>query len=106
MKIVPVQAVPNQIFAILLGNQSCQITLQTRFYGLYMDLAVNNVPLRAGVVCQNQNRIIRYPSLGFIGDFWFTDTQGTDDPVYTGLGTRWLLEYIELADLESVGLAA
>lgn len=105
MKIVPVQAVPNQIFSILLDNQACQITLSTRFFGLYMDLSVSNTPVRAGVVCRDRNRIIRYPSLGFVGDFCFLDTQGTDDPVFTGLGTRFLLEYIELADLEAFALA-
>ena len=38
MLIVPVQATPNQTFSILLGNQSCQITLTTRFYGLYSSI--------------------------------------------------------------------
>lgn len=104
MLIVPVQAVPNQIFSILLGNQNCQITLATRFFGLYFDLSVSNTPIRTGVICLNQNRIIRYPSLGFIGDFWFADTQGSNDPVYTGLGTRFLLEYIEASDLATAGL--
>jgi hypothetical protein len=108
MLIVPTQAVPNQTFAILLGGQSCQIALSTRFYGLFFDLSVNNIPVRNGVICQNLNRIIRYPSLGFIGDFWFTDTQGSTDPVYTGLGSagRYLLEYWEAADLVAGAAAA
>lgn len=99
MQVVPVQAVPNQVFSILLGGQACQIGLVTRFFGLYMDLAVNNEPILSGVVCQNLNRIVRYSYLGFVGDFWFKDTQGSDDPVYTGLGTRFILEYLEASDL-------
>lgn len=99
MQIIPVQAVPNQTFSILLANQSCQITLTTRFFGLYFDLAVSNVLVRAGVVCQNLNPIIRYPYLGFIGDFWFMDTQGEEDPTYVGLGNRFLLQYLEQSDL-------
>ena len=105
MLIVPVQATPNQTFAMLLGNQNCEITLTTRFYGLFFDLSVGNIPVRNGVICQNQNRLIRYQSLGFAGDFWFTDTQGSDDPVYTGLGSRFLLEYIEASDLAAAAAA-
>lgn len=99
MLIVPVQATPNQTFSILLGNQSCQITLTTRFYGLFFDLSVSNEEVRNGVICRNQNRLIRYPALGFIGDFWFTDTQGSTDPVFGGLGSRYLFEYWEAADV-------
>jgi hypothetical protein len=100
MLIVPVQSAPNQTFSVLLGGQSCQISLATRFYGLYFDLTINNTkPIRAGVICRDRNRLIRYPYLGFIGDFWFLDTQGTSDPVYTGLGSRYLLEYWEAADV-------
>jgi hypothetical protein len=104
MQIIPVQAVPNQIFSTLLGDQSCEITLSTRAFGLYFDLSVNNTNFRNGVVCQDRNLLIRYPSLGFSGDFWFLDTQGTSDPVYTGLGTRFLFEYWSEADLQARGL--
>lgn len=103
---IALQATPNQILSALLGNQSCEITLTTRFYGLYFDLSVGNQPVRAGVVCRNQRRLIRYPSLGFIGDFWFIDTQGSADPVYTGLNGRFLFQYIEQSDLVAAGLAA
>lgn len=99
MLIVPVQAVPNQTFAILLANQACQITLSTRLNGLFMDLVVGNVPVRNGVICQDRNPILRFSYLGFIGDFWFLDSQGTSDPVYTGLGSRYLFEYLEAADV-------
>ena len=108
MLIVPLQAVPNQTFSTLLGGQACQITLTTRFWGLFFDVAVNNTNVRNGVICQNLNRIIRYPSLGFIGDFWFKDTQGSTDPVFSGLGAggRYLLEYWEAADVAAAAAAA
>lgn len=104
MQIIPVQAVPNQTFAVLLANQPCQITLTTRMLGLYLDLVIANTPVRRGVKCENANRLIRYKYLGFTGDLWFLDTQGTEDPDYTGLGSRFLFEYIEAADLAAVGL--
>jgi hypothetical protein len=105
MQNIPLQATPNQILSVLLDQQSCQITLTTRFYGLYFDLSVGNQLLRAGVICQNQRRLIRYPSLGFTGDFWFVDTLGSDDPFYSGLGSRFLFQYIEESDLVAAGLA-
>jgi hypothetical protein len=43
--------------------------------------------------------MVRETYLGFIGDLSFTDTQGTSDPVYTGLGSRFVLLYLEASDL-------
>jgi hypothetical protein len=105
MIIVPIQAVPNQTFSILLDGQACQITLTTRFFGLFLDLTVSNIPTRNGVICLNLNPLIRYPALGFIGDFWFKDTQGSSDPVFSGLGSRFLLQYIEASDLAAKAAA-
>jgi hypothetical protein len=99
MLIVPVQAVPNQTLSVLLANQVCQITLRTRFYGLFMDVSVNDKPVVHGVICLNWNRIVRSAYLGFVGDLAFWDTQGSDDPAYTGLGSRYLLYYLEKSDL-------
>lgn len=99
MLIVPVQAAPNQTLAVLLANQACQINIYTRSTGLYFDLNVSNDPVKVGVVCQDRNLLIRDAYFGFVGDFWFFDTQGTDDPVFTGLGTRFLLQYLEASDL-------
>jgi hypothetical protein len=31
----------------------------------------------------------------------FFDTQGRSDPVYAGLGTRWVLLYLDSADVEA-----
>jgi len=47
MLIVPLRAVPSQKLSILLANQLCQITLKTRWFGLYMDLSVNDSPIAA-----------------------------------------------------------
>jgi uncharacterized protein DUF6983 len=99
MLIVPVRAVPNQTLSILLANQLCQLTLKTRFYGLFMDVSVNDAPIVQGVICQNWNRIVRSAYRGFVGDFAFWDTQGSADPVYTDLGSRYLLYYLEKSNL-------
>jgi hypothetical protein len=107
MLIVPVLAVPNQTLAVLLGGQSCQITLNTRGRNprLYASLTINNTAsIINNVICENGNRLVRYPYLGFVGDLMFVDSQSTfdadgnligQDPEYTELGSRYLLEYIE-----------
>jgi hypothetical protein len=43
--------------------------------------------------------------VGFIGDLIFIDTQGTSDPNYTGLGSRFLLAYLSPTDLATLGLS-
>lgn len=99
MQIVPLQPTASQTVNILLGNQNCQITVSQKGDHLFCDLAVNNAAIINGVICENRNRIVRSAYLGFVGDLAFNDSQGTDDPIYTGLGTRFFLLYLEEADL-------
>lgn len=103
MLIVPTQAVPNQILTVSLANQNCQLQIVTKTTGLFMNVSVNNSLIVGGVICQNLNRIVRDAYLGFVGDLAFFDTQGTSDPSYTGLGSRWLLAYLSTADLAALG---
>lgn len=99
MLIVPLQPVPNQIVTATLGNQVTTLHVYQLSTGLFIDVFVNNVQIIAGVICQNLNRIIRSIYLGFIGDLAFIDNMGDEDPIYTGLGARFSLAYIEAADL-------
>lgn len=98
--IVPLQAVPNQTLTTLLANQNCRINVYQNTFGVFFDLAIGNVdPICLGVKCENGNRLVRYAYLGLVGDFFFVDTQGDTDPVYAGLGSRYLLVYLEASDL-------
>ena len=100
MQTIPLQAVPNQILTIVLASQLTQLSIYTMSDGnLYMDVLVNNVAIITGVLCKNNNKIVRDVYLGFSGDFVFEDTQGTTDPSYTGLGARYQLVYMTAADL-------
>lgn len=101
MLIVPIQAVPNQSVQVLLSNQQVLLNIYLRSTNLYMDVYVDSgsTEIVVGVICQNINRIVRDLYFGFLGDFSFFDTQGTDDPIYTGLGARFQLIYIEPSDL-------
>lgn len=119
---VPLAAVPSQDFSITLGGQNVVIALYVlgaqAAARMYMDLTSNGEPIFSGRIVrafsglpQNAPPFMtvgaRY--LGFIGDFLYVDTQATPtnpgaDPLPAGLGTRWQLLYMELADLEGAGL--
>ena len=68
-----------------------------------MDVYANGNLIVAGVICENVNRIVRDLYLGFVGDFIWIDNQGSTDPVYTGIGARYSLAYLETTDLNGEG---
>lgn len=90
---ITIRPIRAQQLEVTLGGQPFVIRLYQHTTGLYMDLSVNGADLLNGVICQNYNRIVRYPVLKFKGDLFFIDTQGNDDPHYSGLGTRFKLIY-------------
>lgn len=99
MMIVPLNANPNQSLTVGLDNQACQINVYQKGDYVFLDLFVNNARIIAGVICENMNRIVRDLYLGFSGDLVFYDTQGSEDPNYLGLGSRFFLVYLSPDDL-------
>lgn len=112
MQNIPLKAVPSQTLAVTLGTQQCSINVYQKFYGVFLDLyAITDIsgPVPAlilgGQICQNRNLIVRSLYLGFIGDLVFVDTQGSSNPIYTGLGTRFLLTYLTPAEVLAAQVA-
>lgn len=101
MQIIPTKPIPNQTFNVTVGGQNCTLHIYQKAFGLFMDVSVANELIIGGVICENLNRIVRSAYLGFIGDFVFIDNQGSSDPVYTGLGSRYSLAYVTPADISS-----
>ena len=98
---IPVQAIPNQRFQIVLNDQNCTIHLFQRGEYIYMDLTCNGVEIRTGAICLPNISLVQYPTPDFDGMLFFTDTTNHDEPpVYSGLGTRWLLCFDDGADDE------
>lgn len=97
---IPVNPVPAQQLNVTLNGQNCTIKVYQKSTGMFLDLYVSNALIIGGVICQSANRIVRSSYLGFLGDLAFFDTQGDEDPIYTGLGSRWVLNYLEPADLQ------
>jgi len=101
MQTVPLQAMPSQSVSVQLGDQSCQIEISQKGGNLFANISVDNALIIGGVIGRNRVRMVRDVYLGFVGDLIFLDTQGSDDPQYAGLGDRYLLMYLEAADLEA-----
>lgn len=95
MLTITLTAEKEQTVNVTLANQACTIRLVQRDSGIYIDLSLNSIPILQGVPCWYGNKIVRYSYLGFIGDLVFLDTQGQSDPSWDGLGTRFLLFYLE-----------
>jgi hypothetical protein len=107
MMTIPLSPLPSQFFTVGLGDQICQINVYQKnvpafmmTMGVYVDLYVNNSLIIGGVIAENLNRIVRDLYLGFEGDLVFYDTTGQGrDPYYTGLGTDFVLVWIEPGEL-------
>ena len=93
MQILPLSAVPSQTFSVLLHYQTCLINLYQKSTGLYFDLFINNSPVIQSMLCLNEVGLVRESYLGFVGQLVFVDMQGSSDPTYDGLGSRYLLTY-------------
>jgi len=93
IQFIPITAVAAQKFTIQLNGQSCAISLAQKNNGLYFSMTVNNNPCVNSVLCLNLVGLIREKYYGFSGQLAFFDTQGTNDPYYTGLGSRYQLIY-------------
>lgn len=92
---IPLQAVPNQTLAITLAQQPVQIAVRQNGTEVFLDLLLRGSSIVRTRICRDRQRLLLDAQYrGFIGDLAFVDTQGTDDPHYTGLGARWQLYYL------------
>lgn len=102
-QVVPLQPIPNQRVQVQLDGQPCTLDVVQYAFGLFVTVYVADTLIIAGVLAENFNRIVRSLYLGFSGDLAFLDTQGTDDPIYTGLGdatARFQLLYFTPEELD------
>lgn len=91
---IPLVARPAQIETVQLGNQNCRVEVYQKRTGLYLDLYLNDAPILLGALCRDRVFLLRGISSKFSGDLCFVDTQGLDDPAYSGLADRFQLLWI------------
>ncbi|WP_409449594.1 phage baseplate plug protein [Acinetobacter sp.] len=99
MQQIPIQQTPSQVVSVILANQNCQISLYQKSTGIFFDLRVNDRPVVTTRLVRNTVPLVRQRYLGFVGDLIVMDMQGNKDPEYTGLGSRYMLYYLEATDL-------
>jgi len=105
MQQIPINQVPNQTLSCVLSEQSVTLAIRQTDYGVFMDVYKSGTLVIGGVICEVMNRIVRSTYLHFDGDFFWQDTQGSDDPDYSGFNDRWLLFYVtpdELAQISAI----
>jgi hypothetical protein len=119
---IPLSAVPSQTLTIVLDGQSCQIAVYQKqpitdeygvAAGLFFDLIVGGVPVINTARCLDRTPILQDRQyLGVLGEFMFLDTLATNGgpptfngqpPYYTGLGSQFVLLYLEESDLAAAG---
>lgn len=99
MMILPLSATPSQVVNAVVGGQPVKLAIYQKSAGLFCDVSRNGAPLATGLICRDRVKLIRRGYLGMSGDFVFVDTQGVSDPAYAGLGSRYLLVYLEATDV-------
>jgi hypothetical protein len=95
---IALQPVPSQILSVVLAGQNCQIAIYQKTQGLFVDVSSNGADISTGVLAHDVVPLVPTAYLGFVGNLVFTDTQGTSDPTYDGLGSRYQLVYLTAAE--------
>lgn len=101
MQTVTLQPVPSQQLQVVLGGQNCQIAVYLKGKHLFVDVNVNGVDISLAVIARDVIPLVPTTYLGFIGNLVFTDTQGTSDPTFDGLGARYQLVYLTSSEYAS-----
>lgn len=94
MIVVPLIATPSQDLKIVLGGQSCDISVAQKGEHVYLSLTLPAGSVLNTMMCRNEVLLVRETYLGFVGDLAFIDLQGETDPYWDGLGTRYILVYL------------
>lgn len=102
---IPIQPVPSQTLQAVLAGQQCAMSVYVKNQCMFFDLALSGAPVAYAIQAKNLVNLVPTGYLGFVGWLVFLDTQGSDDPEYTGLGTRWVLLYLDEADVANYGIA-
>jgi hypothetical protein len=102
MQQIPIQPIPSQIVSCVLGGQNVQIAIYYKTQGLFADVNSNGDDVVVAVLAHDGCPLVCIQYTGFVGNLAFIDTQGTDDPTYDGLGSRYQLVYYTEADLAAI----
>ncbi len=103
MELIPLEAVANQEFAIVLNGQDCRMAVYERNSRVFVDLMVAGAWIRRGMLAQPLN-IMPRGTVAFSGALMFVGANTSGDPKAAGFGTEWELYYLteeEIAELQA-----
>lgn len=84
---IKLEPIPKQSQSFVLNGLAHTIDVISRRGRLYISV------WRAGTYLLRNRALLSYAPVGF--GLQLVDTEGTEDPVYTGLGSRWVLLGLE-----------
>lgn len=84
---IQLQPIPNQSASYSLNGVSYTIDVEDRRGGLYITVWEGSVRVLSN------RALLSYAPVGF--GLQLVDTIGTEDPMYSGLGSRWLLQGLQ-----------
>lgn len=102
MQQIPLQAIPAQAVRVILDSQNCAISVYQKAQGLFADVAIGSTPVVSSVLARDAVPIVCRGYAGLSGNLVFIDTQGSDDPSYSSLGSRFVLVYLTAAEYAKI----
>lgn len=94
MQTIKIQSVPSQLLKVVLAGQNCQIAIYQKNGRVFVDLNSNGVDISLATIAHDAVPLNPRAYAGFAGNLFFIDNQGSSDPTYDGLGTRFQLIYL------------
>ena len=91
---IPIKSMPSQKLSVVLGKQNIIIELAWRNNWLYAMVRVGKVDVVCSRLCLNREPIVREQYRGFVGELYFDDQQGNQDPEFSELGSRYKLFWV------------
>ena len=98
MQEIPIQAIPSQTVSVSLAGQSVQVSIYQKAQGVFVDVTSDGIVAAIGTIARDAVALVCQDYKGFAGNLMFLDTQGSSDPDYTGVNTRFMLVYLTAAE--------
>ena len=90
---IPLTKDVNQEFQIILNGQNCTIGVFQKDETVFVNLWVNSKPIFLGISALDRVGIKLSDYMDFLGQLWFEDKNGTQNPNFNGFGDRYSFYY-------------
>ena len=90
---IPLQPIPHQIVACVVGGQSFEITVRQSGSSLFTSTVIDGEQIAQTVRATSGGSITPWADARVGTQVRWHDSLGDEDPQYEGLGARWMLCY-------------